>query len=237
MLSVDRARLAALVEESTLDPLPRAKALCALCQKTTAVSGASLCVAGESKHLSSTVCSTDELSVGLEELQLGLAEGPLVDALQSSFPVLESDLSNVSHGRWPWFAPAAVNAGAAAVFVLPLCEDERPLGALSLYRTSIGDLAAAQYDDFRECADAAVELLTAHDADPGEEAGAWTVGDGTGFRLEIHQAVGVVMSSLDVDDEHALARLRGYAFAQGRQIGEVAHDIVSGQLRLERDGA
>lgn len=243
MFSADRARLAALADEhSGLDPLSRARALCELCLAATRVSGVGLSVAdGRSRHLTSSVWGTDAVSMRLEELQFGLAEGPIIDALESTLPVLESDLSDVSHRRWPWFAPAAVEAGAVAVFVLPLCAGgrclagERCLGALSLHRSSTGDLTVEQYDDFRDIADAAMGLLRSVSPDAGEEPGGWTVGPGTRFQPEIHQAVGVLMSALDLGADQALDRLRGHAFATEQPINVVARDIVSGRLRLERD--
>jgi ANTAR domain len=243
MFSADRARLAALVDEhSGLDPLSRARALCELCLTATGVSGVALSVAvGGSQLVTSTVCGTDAVTLGLEELQLALGEGPIADALQSTFPVLESDLSDVAHRRWLWFGPAAVEVGASAMFVLPLCAGgrclagERCLGALSLYRSSVGDLTVGQYDDFRDIADAAMEVLRPSGAESGDETGAWTIGPGTGFQPEIHQAVGVIMADLGCEPDPALDRLRGHAFATEQSISEVAHGIVSGRLRLEHD--
>ncbi len=237
MFSADRARLAALADvHSTLDPLLRAKAVCRLCLTATGVSGAWLSVAaGAAEHVTSAVWGTDAVSMRLEELQLSLAEGPVVDALESTFPVLESDLGDVSHRRWRLFAPAAVRAGAAAVFVLPLSAGEKCLGALSLYRGSIGDLTVDQYEDFRDIADAATEILRSGGPESLDEPGPWTVGPGTGFQPEIHQAVGVIMGDLDVAADEALDRLRGHAFATEQPISAVARDIVSGRLRLEGD--
>jgi len=233
----DRTMLAALVDEhSTRPPLWRAKALCVLCKKLSGVTGVALSVAGgKLSNVTSTVCGTDELSMRLPELQMGLAEGPIADALDSTFPVLASDLTDVSHVRWLWFAPAAVQAGAAAAFVLPVGDGETPLGALSLYRSTSGDLTAQQYDDFRALADAAAEILCSSSG--GDEPGSWTVGEGTGFQPEIHQALGAIITDLGVDAEHALARLRGYTFASGQTISEAAHDILSRRLRLDPDAA
>jgi len=244
MFSADRARLAALADvHSTLNPLTRVRAVCRLCLTVTGVSGASMSVVGGcgAERVMSTVWGTDPVSLRLEELQLGLGEGPIVDALESTLPVLESDLSDVSHRRWRLFAPAALEAGAAAVFVLPLCAGgwcvagERCLGALSLYRSSVGDLTVQQYDDFRDVADAALAILRWGSVESDDEAGDWTVGSGTGFQPEIHQAVGVIMGDLDLDADEALDRLRAHAFVTEQPISAVAGDIVSGRLRLERD--
>jgi hypothetical protein len=244
MFSSDRVRLAALADvHSSLEPLSRVKAVCRLGLSATGASGVSLSVAGNAASgVISTVWGTDSVSVRLEELQLALAEGPIVDALESTLPVLEPDLSDVSHRRWRWFAPAAVEEGAVAVFVLPLCAGEwclageKCLGALSLYRISIGDLTVEQYDDFRDIADAAMEILRSANVEPGSNPGEWTVGPDTGFHPEIHQAVGVIMAALDLGADQAMDRLRGHSFATDQSIGAVARDIVSGRLRLERDG-
>lgn len=239
MQLADKARLAALVDEhSTEDRLSRVNALCVLCRKATGASGVALSVAGPGAHrVTSTVCGTDALSMYLEELQLALAEGPIADALESTFPVLAPDLTDAMHVRWLWFAPAAVEAGAVAVFVLPLCADGARLGALSLYRNIVGDLTAGQFDDFRVFADAATEIVCPTHAAPGDESDAWTIGPGTGFQPQIHQAVGVIMAALNVDAEHALARLRGHAFATEQPISRVARNIVSRRLQLEPDAA
>ena len=237
MLSHIRARLAALVyARSTLSPLTRAREICALCAETTGASGVALSVAGSRlPGVTSTVCATDAVGMRLEELQLGLGEGPIADALDSTLPVLAEDLADISHLRWLWFTPAAVEAGAAALFVLPLCSGETGLGALSLYRRTSGDLTAEQFDDFRAHADAMTLILLDDNADSGEQPGSWTVGDGTGFQPVIQQAVGVIMADLDVDVEYALVRLRGHAFAVGQSISAVAHDVVARRLRLDPD--
>jgi GAF domain len=231
------ARLAALVDEhSTQDLLSRAQEMCVLCQQATGVSGVALSIAGGgAQQLSSTVCGTDALSLHLEELQLGLAEGPIADALNTTFPVVAADLADVLHPRWLWFAPAAVEAGAAALFVFPVCRGARCLGALSLYRNTSGDLTVEQFDDLRALAEAAAVILLPGYANSDQEAGSWALGVGTGFLPEVPQAVGMIMSEWGVGPEHALARLRGHAFAESQLISEVAHEIVAGRLRLEDD--
>jgi hypothetical protein len=233
------ARLAALVDKrSTQDLLSRAQEMCALCQQATGVTGVALSIAGGgTQYLSSTVCGTDALSLRLEELQLGLAEGPIADALYTTFPIIAADLDDASHPRWLWFAPAAVEAGAAALFVFPVCRDQRCLGALSLYRSTSGDLTVEQFDDLVALADAAAVILLPGSANTDKEAGSWALGVGTGFLPEVPQAVGAIMTELGIGPEHALARLRGHAFAEGQSISEVAHEIMAGRLHLEDDAA
>jgi hypothetical protein len=49
-------------------------------------------------------------------------------------------------------------------------------------------------------------------------------------REQVHQATGMVMAALHIPAAAALARLRGYAFAAGRLVDEVALDLVDRRL-------
>lgn len=55
------------------------------------------------------------------------------------------------------------------------------------------------------------------------------------FRNEVYQAQGMVMSALGITLTAALARMRAHAFAAGRDLTDVAIDIVEGRLRLADD--
>jgi hypothetical protein len=82
---------------------------------------------------------TDQASELLAELQVTLGEGPGPDAVASGGPVLASDLDEMEAvRRWPAFAPAARQAGAAAIFAFPL-----QLGAIP-GRTYIGTVSYAE---------------------------------------------------------------------------------------------
>ena len=95
--------------------------VCAAAVTAVEVSGAWLSAARgtDAGHL---MLVTDEVSEELAELQLTLGEGPTdPDASASGGPVLASDLGDMeADRRWPVFAPAAREAGAAAIFAFPL---------------------------------------------------------------------------------------------------------------------
>ncbi|HYO19423.1 MAG TPA: ANTAR domain-containing protein [Dermatophilaceae bacterium] len=55
------------------------------------------------------------------------------------------------------------------------------------------------------------------------------------YRLEVYQAQGMLMVDLGVGIGEAMARLRAYAYAEGRALSDVANDIVNGRMTLERD--
>ena len=93
---------------------------CAAAVLTVEVTGAWLNAArgAEAGHL---MRATDEVSEQLAELEVTLGEGPCRDASTSGGPVLASGLAEMQAvRRWPVFAPAACQAGAAAIFAFPL---------------------------------------------------------------------------------------------------------------------
>src|SRR5437016_8504417 len=83
-----------------------------------------------------SVCSSNEVSTLIEDLQYTLGEGPCVDAYHEDRPVLEPDLASQGASRWLAFASPAVAAGARAVFGFPLQVGGIRLGALNLDRKS-----------------------------------------------------------------------------------------------------
>jgi hypothetical protein len=183
---------------------------------------------------------TDELSELLAELQLTLGEGPSLDASVSGGPVLASDLAAAEWpGRWPGFAPAARQAGAAAVFVLPLQMGAIRVGMLGLYRDRPGPLSTFQLGDALVLADTATLLLL----DAQDQADGGTAGTGPGgqpadlalHRAEIDQATGMLTEQLGTTIADAFVRLRAYAYARDLRLLDVAHDIVSRRLRLQPD--
>jgi hypothetical protein len=49
-------------------------------------------------------------------------------------------------------------------------------------------------------------------------------------REQVHQATGMLIAALRIPAAQALVRLRGYAFATGRLVDDVARDIVARRL-------
>jgi hypothetical protein len=204
------------------------------------VSGAWLSAAsgGEAGHLMQV---TDAVSEQLAELQLTLGEGPVLDAYTSGGPVLASDLgATETAGRWPVFAPAALQAGATAIFVFPLQIGAIRAGAMGLYRARPGRLTASELGDALVFADTAALLLldSAGQTATGSDAGTAPAGqpeDLALHRAEIDQATGMLTEQLGVGITDAFARLRAYAYVNDLRLADVARDIVARRLRLRND--
>ncbi len=177
-----------------------------------------------------SVCSSDDVSTRIEDLQYTLGEGPCVDAYQGGTPVIEPDLANPYERRWTAFSPPAVKAGARAVFGFPLGIGAYRIGALNLYRNAPGPLDDDQYADALVLAGVAARAVLSMQtgAPPGTLGVALEAG--ADFRFVVHQASGMVSAQLDVSVGEALARLRAHAFAHDRPLTAVAEDVVARRL-------
>ncbi|MER6159639.1 ANTAR domain-containing protein [Streptomyces sp. NPDC001868] len=187
------------------------------------------------------LCSTDDISEQLEELQLTLGEGPCVDAFVSGSAVLRPDLLTARpQDHWTVFTDAALLAGARAVFSLPLQKGAISPGVLDLYADVPTVLDAEELADALAFADLATLLLLDTRID---ETGA--PGDGpmpdrgfedlSTYRAEIDQASGMLTVQLGVGVEEAFVRLRAHAYARGRRLADVAADVVARRLRFSPD--
>jgi len=213
--------------------------LCEVGAKVTEMSGAGIMLMSGDVPRGS-VCTTNEVSALIEDLQFSLGEGPCVDAYNEDRAVLEPDLERPSEPRWPAFTAPAIEAGALAVFGFPLRVGAVRLGALNLYRDRPGVLSEDQHADAVVMAEvAALAVLAMQAGAPPGELAAELEASGD-FRYVVHQASGMVAAQLDVSVGVALIRLRAYAFANERPINEVAEEVVARRLRLDghadRDG-
>ncbi|WP_203896674.1 GAF and ANTAR domain-containing protein [Actinoplanes xinjiangensis] len=184
--------------------------------------------------------ASDAVSERVEQLQLLLGEGPCRDAFDMGTPVLADDLQAAAwRERWPAFAGAALQAGARAVFALPLRAGTLGVGVLDLYRDSPGVLAGQDLADALDFAAAVTDLLLAEALPDGDSSDDYDAGTGSYLaqRAVVHQATGMISVQLEVGLEEAFARLRAHAFAAERELDAVAADVVARRLRFdELDG-
>lgn len=185
-----------------------------------------------------SVHATDHVAGELEEWQLTYGEGPCVDAFAVGGPVLVVDLGSPDFlARWPAFTPAALNSGVRALFALPVQVGAIRLGVLDLYRVRPGPLSPAELADALTFADAAGTLLfdEAAGTRPTTAALAGQGDDPTGHQAQVYQATGMLLVQLGSSAEAAFARLRAYAYAHDRRLGDVARDVVERRLRFRPD--
>jgi hypothetical protein len=210
-----------------------AEQICLACVAGLDIDGAAISMHTASP-LRETLWATDATAELLEELQFTLGEGACMDAARSGRPVLISDIADVAQtSRWPVYAEAVVEqTGVGAVFALPLQWATINLGVLDLHRKAPGHLTSAGLSDALGAADVGALMLLGLRTDPGEDR-VWD--RSWGDRVEIHQATGMVVAQMDVNATDAFARLRAYAFAEHRLLGDVARDVVARRLRFTED--
>lgn len=228
-----RARILELLYPETGSDLEAAR-LGQVCKQVTGVTGAGLMLMSVETPWGSVV-TTDDVSTAIEDLQFAYGEGPCVDAYTSDRPVLEPDLAHPGTLRWVAFTPAALAAGARAVFGFPLRVGAVRLGALNLYCDRPGDLSADQHAAALVMADVAAQALLIMQAKAPAGALAEELERGSNFQFVVHHAAGMVSVQLGTTVVEALIRLRGYAFSVNRPLDEVARDVVARRLRLDDD--
>jgi hypothetical protein len=133
---------------------------------------------------------------------------------------------------------------------------------LDLYRTVPGPLRGHELRDVLAAVDTATVMLLGMSAlarhsdghQPGggghgggghgdgrsgpadREDGAWWDGLHSD-RAEVHQATGMILAQLGIPAQDAFVRLRAYAFAHRRPLGDVARDVVARRLVFAEDMA
>lgn len=220
------------------DPEQSANRLCEACVDLLDVDGAAMSIWLDGRP-GGTFGASSTASRRLDDLQFTFGEGPCVDAVRTGRQVLVDDLGGGAHGRWPAFTQAAVDAGIAAVFALPIRITVIPFGALDLYRLRPRGLSQDELDGGLRAAELAaaplLDLMSAAAGRAGQDDDA-VVADrqlASLERVEVHQAVGMIMGQLDLGPADALARLRAHAFATGSTASDVAREIVERRLVLD----
>jgi GAF domain-containing protein len=206
--------------------------LCHVCTEVSAMSGAGIMLMSDDIPRGS-VCTSNDVSTLIEELQFTLGEGPCVDAYNQRRVVLEPDLASPATARWLAFSPPALDAGVRAVFGFPVHVGAVRLGALNLYRDRPGALSDDQHADALVLADVVAQVLLAAQAEAPMDVVAGELEAGSNFHLIEHQASGMVAAQLGVSVGDALMRLRAHAFSHDISVTDVAQAVVSRGLRFD----
>jgi len=217
-------------EDPGVDPLVR---VCRACVALLPVDGASMSVISGTRHRE-TLFASDEVMARVESVQFTLGEGPCFEAFTTRRPVLVPDLPHALAQRWPTFASEIADQPIGAIFAFPIQSGAITIGAMDMYRREPGLLTTAELATALRVVDvAAMALIGASSDGQGSDIDLDRLAPVRRDRAEVHQATGMVISHLGVPPEQALARLRGYAFATGRLIEDVARDIVTHRLPLD----
>ena len=175
------------------------------------------------------MASSSERSDALDLMQAQNDEGPCFECFHRGTPVSSVNLMD-EFGRWPMFAPAAVERGFASVQALPMRARGDTVGALNLFRAEPGRIWDDDLPLGQGMADiAAIALL--QERSLRESRGLVEQLQGAlSSRVVIEQAKGVLAERANISMDASFVRLRSYARANNRRLSEVAGELISGRL-------
>ena len=188
-------------------------------------SAAGLLLADEHGRLQ-FMAASDEQAHLVELFQVQAREGPCQDCYRQGTPVSNIDLREAG-GRWPHFAPRAVAAGFRSVHAFPLRLRKEVIGALNLFGTETGEIAAADVQIVQALADVAtIGLLQERAVRRGEVLTEQLQG-ALNSRVIIEQAKGAIAQRHAVSVDEAFQLLRTYSRNNNLRLGDVAQLVLT----------
>jgi len=188
-----------------------------------------------SRDDATTVASTDEIAVKLDERQYDDERGPCLDAAAAGERIRITDMR--SERRWPRFAEEAANAGMLSSLSVPLPIQRNVTGALNFYATSV-DAFSEQTVELAEmfASHAAIAVANAHLYET-TAALAEQMKAAMANRAVIEQAKGIVMRDRGCGPDEAfdaLALLSQQTHTKLRDVAQQLVDQVSSRTGPQR---
>ncbi|MER7705726.1 GAF and ANTAR domain-containing protein [Kitasatospora sp. NPDC097605] len=199
-----------------------------VCMTLSGVAGAGLVVADRAGELRDIAYSSERVR-RLETLQIAIGEGPCLDCHRIGDEVVVPDLREAG-GRWPRFAPAALEAGFRAVRAVPLRLDGRTVGALNLFD---GRATAEPGGDVPELVQALADLAVIallHRRHGRRMTAAEEITAALADRTTIEQAKGILAEAGGLDMDVAFQVLRSHARRSGTGVADAARSLVEGRV-------
>lgn len=203
--------------------------ICDACVSLLPVDGASMSLMLGAGHRQS-LHATDAVMEHVEAVQFTLGEGPCFEAFQTGQPLLVPDLVRDAGVSWPMFTAEMSGDPIGAIYAFPLRRGAARFGAIDMYRRTAGWLSDAELAMALQLTDIAASALLAVSGGAGDQFDEDGLIELSGIRAVVHQATGMVVAEFKIPADQALSRLRGYAFAAGRLLDDVAADLVSRRL-------
>jgi transcriptional regulator with GAF, ATPase, and Fis domain len=177
------------------------------------------------------VAASSEAARLLELFQLQSDQGPCLDCFRSGQPVTATDLA-IETRRWPRFAPAARQAGFAAVQALPMRLRDQVIGALNLFRATPGGFDPASVRVGQALADVATISLLHERGMRRSDALNEQLQTALNSRVLIEQAKGKLAERLGIDMTQAFSLLRSAARNRNLRLSDLAEAIINGTESL-----
>ena len=200
-----------------------------ICTKHLPVEGVGVLLLDDRELMVATTNS--EVGEKVERLEVELAEGPCVECVRTGHPVLVPDLREAVE-RYPKFAPRAIDAGAGAIFALPLTGRGEMLGSLNIVRKDPGEVPSVELSVAQMLADVSVAYIFAVRMHEEKSRLADQLQSALDSRVIIEQAKGVLAERHGENLDGAFERLRNEARRTNRKLRSVAFDVIENRLRI-----
>jgi len=175
------------------------------------------------------VASSSEGMRLVELFELQADEGPCLDSCRTGKAVVNEDLATAAD-RWPQFAPMAVEAGFRAVDALPMRLRGSIIGALNLFSSHPGALAAADVVAGQALADVATIAVLQQRIVADSRMLNDQLSHALNSRVVIEQAKGVLAERAGLSMEAAFEALRRYARNHNLHPSDVARSVIDRRL-------
>ena len=190
-----------------------------------AAHAAGLLLADEHGRLQLMSATTQEIRT-VELFQVQNLEGPCQDCFRQGAAVISADLTSAA-GRWPRFAPLAVDAGFRSVHAFRLRPREDVIGALNLFSRSTGDLDAEDARVVQALADVTTIGLLQERVIRRSEILTEQLQTALNSRIVVEQAKGALAQLHDCTPDEAFTLLRGWCRHHHQRLVEVARGVIS----------
>lgn len=182
------------------------------------------------------LASSSERMQLVELIEVQTEDGPCLDCCRDGRPVVEDDLEGAS-GRWPQFAPAALDAGFRSTYAVPLRLREERIGALNLFADRVNGLTAADQALGQAMADVATIGLLHERVLQDQNLVSAQLRTALNSRIALEQAKGMIAEQADLDMSEAFDLLRSHARHHNRRLRDVVaavlnRDLSADQLRV-----
>ena len=174
------------------------------------------------------IASSDERGRTLELMELQNQEGPCLDAFRNSRPV-QAGASDAA-ARWPAFATHAMSAGYQSFAAMPLRLRDQTIGALNMFGTRSVLLDDREIGNAQALADVATIGLLNERMLRESRLVAEQLQRALTSRVVIEQAKGILAVRLRCTVDESFLVMRTYARNRNLRLGEIARQVVEGEL-------
>ena len=201
------------------------------CVEVLDVSSAGLMILAPEGDLRVMASSSEAVRL-LELFELQAAEGPCLDCFRTGEAVVNQDLTAVN-GRWPNFAPAAMEAGFRSAHSVPMRLRRVVIGALNLFGVEPGAMREVDVQAAQALADVATIAILQQRAALDAQTLNEQLSRALNSRVLIEQAKGMLAERATLDMDGAFARLRGYARRNNLLLADVAAQFIVGDIPMK----